>query len=477
MSRGRLLEPIGDNRCRLMTGIHFGYRTRLIACCFIFKRNYMIGFKRIIFFFKDDIWKLSTYSPKRWKNFFILILKIIVLTIQYSSQRKLTVQASALTYYTFFATIPTLAFIFAIARGFGLDSYISDFFISAFSDEENTDNMRVVFSMIESYLHHARGGVFVGIGIIVLLWSVFNVFSQIEKSLNEIWCVTSNRSISRRLTDYFSLTLLIPFLIIISSGISMYINSNLFGTGENIIMSPVANFIIYIKPWLISCLICSLVYTIMPSTEVKLSYSISAGIIAGSSILIFKEIFIECMKLATSYNAVYGSLAAIPVLLMFIRFIWIILLCGAEISFAGQQIDMQSYKKEIDNISPRYAKFVEVYLLSQIIKNNGIDNQKLSFDQLVQKSNLPPRLVMKSLEELIECKLVLRVEYESRLVYVPGCDTSDLSVGQVLSLLDRTGTEDFVEMKDQNMNDIWTIVKEIDEKIEKNNKNILLKSL
>ena len=68
-----------------------------------------------------------------------------------------------------------------------------------------------------------------------------------------------------------------------------------------------------------ACL-CSLVYTIMPSTEVKLSYSISAGIIAGSSILIFKEIFIECMKLATSYNAVYGSLAAIPVLLMFIMF-------------------------------------------------------------------------------------------------------------------------------------------------------------
>ena len=119
--------------------------------------------KRLVQFLSIDLWRLTTYSSKGRKDILYLVMKTLVLSVRLCFQRQLRVQASALTYYTFFATIPILAFIFAIGRGFGMDEYISQFFVQFFSSNKESSAVQLLFSLIESYLNHAKGGVFVGI--------------------------------------------------------------------------------------------------------------------------------------------------------------------------------------------------------------------------------------------------------------------------------------------------------------------------
>ncbi len=401
------------------------------------------------------------------------LLKIIVLSAKLCFKQRLNVQASALTYYTFFATIPTLAFIIAICRGFGFDEIVFNYLKSTLSPTANIQTIDAVFKMVESYLSHAKGGMFIGIGIIFLLWSIYNVFSQTEKSINEIWGVTKLRPLIRRLTDYFSLTLLIPFLIIISSGLTIYFRIHI----TQLTSSWFMDFLMAIKPWVISWIIFTLVYMVIPNTNVHFKSAMPAGILAGSSVLIFKGLFFFFMKWATSYNAVYGSMAVIPVVMLFLRIVWIIILCGAEISYARQKYEMYEFENEINKISPRYQLCIELYLLNIFSRNIEQGRVCMSFREISTNFFFPPRLLSIVLTHLCNCDLLRELEDKEKTVYVLNADASKLTVGGVLSALRSHGSENFLDNDVPELGSIWNLVENIDKQLVSEYQKVLIKDL
>lgn len=431
--------------------------------------------RELIHFVSVGIWHITGNQGKKQGWNLLSILKIIILSVKLCLKQKINVQASALTYYTFFAIVPTLAFVIAICRGFGYDRFVADYIADALSGSTYLGTVQLLFSMVESYLDHAKGGVFIGIGIIFLLWSIYNVFSQIEKSINEIWGVSKLSPIVRRCTYYFTITLIIPFLIIISSGLTYYINHNISLIGESWLL----NFIIALKPWVVSWFICTLVYMLIPNTNVHLASAIPAGILAGSAVLIFKSMFFFFMKLATSYNAVYGSLAAIPILMLFLRILWMIILCGAEISYARQKFEMYEFEEETNDISPRYFLCVELYVVKLIAKQleNGLPY--LTFQEITSRYSIPPRLLSLIIEHLCRCDVLQEHEDTARnkTVYVTTKDINQLTVGNVLSRLHENGKEDFLSEDNRDLKEIWAIVKQIDNSIYEGYKDHLIKSL
>jgi membrane protein len=433
--------------------------------------------KRLVQFLSIDLWRLTTYSSKGRKDILYLVMKTLVLSVRLCFQRQLKVQASALTYYTFFATIPILAFIFAIGRGFGMDEYISQFFVQFFSSNKESSAVQLLFSLIESYLNHAKGGVFVGIGLCFLFWSVFNVFTQIEKSLNEIWGVRRARPFIRRFSDYFSLTLLIPFLIIISSGFSLYVKYILAES----LLSPPLQFFLTLKPWLLCCIICTLVYVAIPNTKVKFANALLAGVLAGSSVLLFKELYMVCMRWATNYNAVYGSLAAIPMLMLFLRIMWIIILCGAEISFAGQSFRMYEFRSEVEDISARYGFFVMLFILHSIVKRFDEGGKPYTLPEIVKEQNMPVRLASVMLTKLCQCNILIeskQFDHKREIsIFQPAIETSKITIGYVAHQLQVTGTEDFLPDKTESQQKIWNFVKEKENSFRIENSSMLIKDL
>ena len=157
----------------------------------------------IIQFFQTDIWKINQDDVSPLKFLFLEIAKKLVLAVRFFTTKRVMQKASALTYSTLLAIVPITAVVFAIARGFGYNKYIEVWFRDAFESQPQV--AEVIIGFVNSYLVHTKSGVFLGIGLIFMLYTVLMLVSNVEDSFNEIWQVKKPRSIFRTFTDYIAM--------------------------------------------------------------------------------------------------------------------------------------------------------------------------------------------------------------------------------------------------------------------------------
>jgi membrane protein len=437
--------------------------------------RYILDFIR---FATIDVWRISSHEEKGRRGILYLVLKTMVLTIRDFLEGKMQMKASALTYYSVFALIPLLAFVFGIARGFGFDSYIIEFIIYKYPEQE--DGIKYIFELVESYLAHARrGGVFVGIGIVFLFWSVLNVFTQIEDSFNEIWRVKKNRTFVRKFTDFFSLLFLIPFLITISSGISFYFNFIISYLNNSYIISPALNVLLALLPYITSWLIFTLIYIVVPNTKVRFSKAAIAGLVAGVAFQLFQMLYIWAQQWMTGYNAIYGSLAALPLLLLFVQITWTIVLFGAELSYAGQSVRSFEYESDVKNISHRYYEFVMLALAKIIFKRFENGEEPLSLEKLAAIYKIPVRLVSVMIDRLCQAGIIVETCYneEKETGYQPALDINKITVAYFFNRIDTSGSESFKLENREEFKSVWDYTCQVRETISRASKNRLVKDI
>jgi len=436
--------------------------------------RYILDFVKFV---TIDIWRISAHEEKGRRGILYLVLKTMILTIRGFFKGKMQMKASALTYYSIFALIPLLAFVFGIARGFGFDSYIIEFIIYKYP--EQGEGIKYIFQLVESYLAHARGGVFVGIGIVFLFWSVLNVFTQIEDSFNEIWRIKKNRSFVRKFTDFFSLLFLIPFLITISSGISFYFKFIISYLNDSYIISPALNVLLVLLPYVTSWLIFTLIYVVVPNTKVRFSKAAVAGLVAGVAFQLFQILYIWGQQWMTSYNAIYGGLAALPLLLLFVQITWTIVLFGAELSYAGQSVRSFEYESDVKNISHRYYEFVMLALAKIIIKRFENGEEALSLEKLAAIYKLPIRLVSVMIDRLCQAGIIVETycNVEKETGYQPALDINKITIAYFFTKIDTSGSESFKLETREEFKSVWDYTCQIRETINRASKNKLVKDL
>ena len=189
--------------------------------------------KALIHFLDDGIWRIreDEVTHLQWKAY--TCLKIVYLSIIQFINDRIVVRASALTYSTLLSIIPILALLFAIARGFGFDAVVESQFRSGMTGSQ----AELIISWINSYLEHAQSGIFIGIGLIMLLGTILLLIDNIERSFNAIWQVKKPRSVFRQITDYFSMILLLPILLVVSSGLTIFMTTYFVGGAMGTMLS------------------------------------------------------------------------------------------------------------------------------------------------------------------------------------------------------------------------------------------------
>src|SRR5664279_2577446 len=172
----------------------------------------------IISFVKEDIWLLHEQRLPLFKATIIKSLKIVILSVQGFSRDLCPLRASALTLYSILSIVPVIAMLFGIAKGFGFEKMLEQRLLEQAPDQDAM--VLQLISFAQNMLDSTKGGVVAGIGIVVLFWTIINVIGNIEESFNYIWKIGKGRSISRKFSDYLSLMLLAPVVIIASSSIT-----------------------------------------------------------------------------------------------------------------------------------------------------------------------------------------------------------------------------------------------------------------
>lgn len=434
-------------------------------------------FVRMYNFIRYDIWRITETELTRTRRFSYSLIKTLFLAVRGFIVDNLNVKASALTYSILFAIVPLFALIIAIGKGFGVEKMIENSLQGTFIGQANM--IPTVMGFVERYLESTQGGIFIGIGLAILFWSVMNFFMQVERAFNSIWQVKKPRSIIRQFTTYFSAILIIPLLIVLSSGLSIFINTTLSQTFVFQVLSPVLKFGVKFAPYFINWIIFTIMYLVIPNTRVRFYNALIAGIIAGTAFQIFQILYIHGQVYLSRYNIVYGSFAAVPLLLLWLQISCLIILLGAEISYASQNIKNFEYEVDTNNISTRYKNFLTLFITYIIVKQFEEQKPPLSSDQIATKYKLPIRLVNQLITKLVEVAILNEVYSEiSKLkTFQPAIDINQLTVNMLFSKLEMHGSELFLTNKNELLDSFWQKTLDIKQHSDTVTKQILVKDI
>lgn len=434
-------------------------------------------FQEIYHFIVHDVWRITETELAKNKRLPYKLVKIVIIAFRGVIQDNLVVRASALTYSILFALVPLLALFIAIGKGFGVEDIIRDWLEDVLVAQK--DLIPTIMDFVERYLETAQGGVFIGIGIVILLVSVMNFFKEAEKTFNSIWEVQKSRSILRQFSTYFSALFFIPMLVVLTGGVSIYFSNLVTNLQLEYILSPLLKFGMIFTPYFISWILFTTMYIVIPNTRVNFASGVIAGIIAGTAFQFFQHIYISGQVYLARYDVVYGSFAAIPLLLLWLQISCLIILLGAEISYAYQNLQNYEYEGDSDNISIRYRSFLILFLTYIIIKRFEQHEPPLKNDEIASTYKLPIRLVNMLLSELRNVNLITEIldEDEKTKAYQPAFDINQMTVRMVMDKIESRGAELFLSNKHTLLDDFWHKHLDRNKKLSDQQLDILIKDI
>lgn len=385
-------------------------------------------------------------------------------------------RASSLSFQTVLSIVPLLAVMFGIAKGFGLESILENVLHEEFRDQQEVINYFIQFGY--RLLAQTQGGLVAGIGIIVLLFTVMRLFSNVESTLNYMWGINEGRPLSRKLSDYLALILICPILIGASSSLTVFVTTKLnqitsSGTIPEQIGPLVLNLIPLI-PYLMSTILFTTVYIIIPYTYVRLGSALLAGIFAGCAYQILQGTYISIQIQVSNAGAIYGSFAALPLFLMWLYLSWVIFLIGAEIVVIHQE---RLWNPQILAPYRNLSLFERELTYLSIVKaavDAYIATAPISIKELAMLLKMPERVVTELVEQLFSCKVLLKSvsnDGES-IAVVPAKNPDTLRVFDVLHLV-----EGINELPSPHIETFNKILLNMQKELVKSHSNVLLKDI
>ncbi len=340
-----------------------------------------------------------------------------------------------------------------------------------------------VIGFSRAMLDNTKGGLVAGIGVILLFTSIIKLLGNIELAFNDIWGVKVGRNFGRKFSDYMSLMLICPLLWITSSSVSIFVISQVTAITEQIkilgFLSPLILGALRLIPVVVIGGLFSFMYSYMPNTKVKLTSALVAGAIAGVIYQVLQWGYIHFQVGAANYGAIYGSFAALPLFLMWLQLSWFVVLFGAEISFAHQNVETYEFEPDCQNVSQAFKKLVALRITQLCIERFKAAQNALSDIQIAEEIEIPIRLVRNLIYELVGAGVLVEIRTESQksTAYHPGRPLESLTIQGVLDALDKKGITDFPITRTSEFDFLSEQVRKMHDLFINSQDNVLLKEI
>ncbi len=432
-------------------------------------------------FIQDDIWRIRNKDLPRTRGFLIKNTRVVIIALKEFVEDKCSLRASALTFYSLLSIVPVVAMAFAIAKGFGFQQRLEQQLLENFSGQEQVIMRVIDFS--RNMLENAKGGVIAGVGVAVLLWAVIRVLGYIEASLNDIWRIKTARSMGRKFSDYLSIMIIGPVLLMMSSSVTVMIATRLGEITEKIallgVFSPLISIVIGILPYCLIWGLFSFIYIFMPHGKINYSSGIIAGIVAGTIFVIVQNLYIVFQVGVAKYNAIYGSFAALPLFLIWLQLSWLIVLFGAELSYAHQNAEAYEFEPDSKKISLSFRKLLSLQMIHLLVTQFMHGNKPMTSREISRRLDIPIRLVHDIIPELAECGLIIPAapQHEKKVAYQPARDINDFTIAFIIDALEKKGIDSIPVARTDSFVSLSTALKEFDAAIKNSSANRRLKDI
>ncbi len=436
---------------------------------------------KCIRFVRTDIWRIRLEELPFGKSFLLRQLRVIILTLRGYNDDRCLLRASSLTFFTLLSIVPIVAVFFGIAKGFGFERRLERELFQRFPGQEDVLNQIINFA--NSLLQQTQGGLIAGVGLLVLFWAVLKVLGHIERAFNDIWEIKESRSWIRKFSDYLAIMLIAPIFILMSGSITVFIKAQVSQITQKVayldVLNPFIYFLFESMPYILIWILFTILYIIMPNTKVSLKAGLLGGVVAGTLYQIAQWAYITFQISAAQINAIYGSLAALPLFLIWLQISWWIVLFGAELSFASQNVDTYEFEPDSHKVSPGFRKLLTLQVVHLLINKFQNGDKPLTDSQISDKLQMPIRLVHRILSELVESGLVseIKTKTDKEFAYQPARDINQLTIQSVLQALDHQGIEDIPVAQTEGYQALSQALQDFSQSMAESPANKLLKEI
>lgn len=409
------------------------------------KQDLTLRISNSLHFLTTDIWRVRAKRLTGRKSLWIRPLRVALLAVRGFNEDNCQLRASALTFYSLLSIVPVVAVGFGIAKGFGLEKILEAQLLERMEGQREVAERIIGFS--HALLENAKGGAIAGVGVAVLFWTVIKVLGNIEKSVNDIWGIKRARTFGRKLADYLSVMMICPVLLITASSMTLLLMTQVTAIIERLsfvgYLGSVVVFALGFLPYAVLWVVFTFIYAFMPNTKVNFKSALCAGILAGTIYQITQFGYVTFQIGVSKYGAIYGSFAALPLFLVWLQVSWLIVLFGAEISFAHQNVETYEFEQDCLKVSQSFRRIAALLITHLCVKEFLSTRKPLTADDISRELEMPIRLVRSILFELTEAKILSEVYTTDRenVGYQPGWYVDDLTVAAIVEQLDRRGMD------------------------------------
>lgn len=392
---------------------------------------------------------IKYFSPTYWSAVFSKKSRIAFLCAKYSrisiaasrgfNYDDCATKASALTFYSLLSIVPVLAIAFGIAKGFGFEAHLEQDLKDKFIEQHDVADK--LFEFAHQMLQSSQSGVVAGVGIVVLLWTVVKLLGSIESSFNAIWKIKQPRSFSRKFSDYLALIIFCPLFFAASSSISVFVMTNIIVLSKSSevwsLLHPMITFSFHFFPILFSWMLFTALYYIMPNAKVPFRYALIAGLVAAATYQVVQWTYIRFQFSLTSYSAIYGSFAALPLFLIWLNTSWLITLAGAEIAYHAEidwtrrALHSGSKQHQVD------GRILGLLIMNQCIQAFRKGEMPPTEYILSEQLGVPAVEVRKVLQDFLEAGLLVQVTWKDGELhhFQPGRSLESITIKSICDLL------------------------------------------
>ncbi|UDQ97236.1 YihY/virulence factor BrkB family protein [Lentisphaerota bacterium WC36G] len=382
------------------------------------------------------------------KRFLFKQLRIIILSFRGFVQDNCIMRAGSLTFYSFLSMVPLLALYLAITKGFGIKKFLTEKLQENFSQHPEFIEQIILFA--QSALDQSKSGLIAGIGALFLFYTVIKVFSNIEKSFNFIWNIHSERSLIRKVSDYISFLIICPALLALYASLSVYLDNFVIGLSTekhflSAFSAPLLFLFLKFTPFLSLWLLFCFIYLFVPNTKVRFMSALIGGFITSLLFVGLQHSYIFLQSTVTKYSAIYGSFSALPLFLMWLEVSWYIVLFGAEVTFANQNVESFEFEPQSEQLSYSSRLIVSLKIFKIILERYVNQQSALSDRELSIKCSMPVRLTREVLFSLTKSDLLIETtvteenSLRATICYIPAFDFRDITINEFIDKLNKKG--------------------------------------
>lgn len=382
--------------------------------------------------FEDWAWvSADVFSAPR--RFLMKVLRVTLLVIRCMVREKPMLRSAALTYTTTLSIVPLLAMVFGVLSYVNVTGKYREQILEKLATFMTSDAAAQIQGIIEQSVNNINGGGLAGVSLVLVLFGAMTLITNIEQAFNHIWGIEHLRPIKQRFMSYLTIMVTGPLALIILLTVLSVKNIEILRALP--ILGPlIEGSVAALIPLCVASTFFSLLYYVVPNVQVKVPAAFAGGLVSG---LMFEGnqmilgLFLSKFK---TFNTIYGSLASIPIFLFSVFVAWLIILLGAQIAYAWQNVE--GYRREYLNPEPTsgFHDACGVRLMLRMARDFTEGGRALDYERMAEEWEWPSRILRSVLDRLALCGLVLKIG-ERSTEYVPGRPLGQITLRQVLEAL------------------------------------------